>query len=74
MQESKNAIERVGKATGKAVDQTFLDEMAKHHQMAIQMTRSTRFETARLKEMADKMAANQVGEIDELKRTRQRVS
>ena len=74
MQESKNAIARVGKATGTAVDQTFLEEMSKHHQMAIQMTRSTRFDTARLKEMADKMTANQEREIDELKRTRQRVS
>jgi uncharacterized protein (DUF305 family) len=74
MQESKNAIERVRKASGKAVDQAFLDEMAKHHQMAIQMTQQTKFETARLKQMADKMVANQTKEIDERKRTRQRVS
>jgi uncharacterized protein (DUF305 family) len=74
MRESKNAIERVRKASGKAVDQAFLDEMAKHHQMAIQMTQQTKFDTARLKQMADKMVANQTKEIDELKRTRQRVS
>jgi uncharacterized protein (DUF305 family) len=74
MQESKNAIERVRTASGKAVDQAFLDEMAKHHQMAIQMTAHTKFETARLKQMADTMVASQTREIDELKRTRLRIS
>lgn len=73
MEQSKKAIERVRNATGKAVDVAFLQEMAKHHEMAIQMTRDTRFDTTRLKQMADQMAANQTREIGELKRTRQRV-
>jgi uncharacterized protein (DUF305 family) len=74
MQESKKAIERVRTATGKAVDQAFLDEMTKHHQMAIQMTQHTTFETQRLKGMAEKMSASQKREIDEMNRTRQKVS
>jgi uncharacterized protein (DUF305 family) len=48
--------------------------MAKHHEMGVQMIRNTRFENARLKGMADQMAANQTREIGELTRTRQRVS
>jgi uncharacterized protein (DUF305 family) len=74
MQESKKAIERIRAATGKAVDVAFLDEMTKHHEMAIRMTNETHFDTAKLKQMAEKMKANQTKEIGELKRTRQQVS
>jgi uncharacterized protein (DUF305 family) len=74
MQQSKQAIERVRAATGKAVDLAFLEEMAKHHEMAIEMTRETRFDTARLKQMAEKMSENQRRELEQLLRTRQRVS
>lgn len=72
--ESKKAIERVRAATGTQVDHAFIEEMTKHHQMAIQMTRNTQFQNSQLKQMADKMSANQTREIDELKRTHQRVS
>ena len=74
MQESKKAIERVRSASGKAVDVAFLEEMAKHHEMAIQMTKETHFDNTRLKQMADKMVANQTKELGELKQTRERVS
>ena len=74
MQASKQAIERVRTATGKAVDIAFLEEMAKHHEMAIRMTKETHFENARLRSMADKMVASQTKELEELKRTRQQIS
>ena len=74
MEQSKKAVERVRTATGTQVDHAFLEEMSKHHQMAIQMARDTQFQNAKLKQLADKMSANQAREVEELKRAHQRVS
>jgi uncharacterized protein (DUF305 family) len=74
MAESKKAVERVRAATGTQADIAFLDEMARHHEMAIEMTKETRFDSPMLKRMAEKMTANQTRELDELKRARARVS
>ena len=72
--DAKESLARIRRAAGREADWEFLDEMAKHHEMAIHMIRDTRFDNAKLKGMADKMAANQAREIEELKRMRQRVS
>ena len=55
-------------AKGAALDKVFAEEMIKHHQSAEQMIEQTDFKDAQLKALADKMAANQKQEIEELKK------
>lgn len=69
-----NALERVRSATGKDVDLTFLNAMSKHLEMAIQMTRQTRFATPSLKRMAEAMAASHSKELVQLKATLKKIS
>lgn len=73
MQMSKKSIERVQSANGKDVDHAFLEEMSSHHQMAIDMVGMTTFKDARLKQSANKMAAGQRREIQELKSTHKKI-
>jgi uncharacterized protein (DUF305 family) len=74
MEMSKKSIARVRDANGAEVDRAFLEEMAKHHEMAIDMVHSTQFKNTRLKQSANKMETSQKREVQELKSTRQKLS
>ena len=63
--ESKQKLEN---ASGAEVDRAFLQEMAKHHQMALEMVAKTKFKDPELRKMAQKMAADQKRELQELKK------
>jgi uncharacterized protein (DUF305 family) len=66
-QQRQAAMKRLKEASGGALDHAFLEEMAKHHQMAIDMIARTKFQNAALKKMAQKMAAVQRQELKEFK-------
>ena len=53
---------------GSALDKAFADEMAKHHQKALEMIKQAHLTDPKLKQMADKMAAEQKQELHELKK------
>ena len=55
-------------ATGEGLDKAFAAEMAKHHQMAFEMIKQAHLTDAKLKQMADKMSAEQKQELEELKK------
>lgn len=63
--ESKQTIEN---ASGAEVDRAFLQEIAKHHQMQLEMIAKTKFKDAELRQMAQKMAAEQKRELQEIKK------
>lgn len=65
---AKESKAKVESASGTAADQAFLVEMAKHHQMAIDMIAKTKFKDAELRKMAQKMAASQKQELQELRK------
>jgi len=69
-QQSQATMQRLKAAEGEALDAAFLEEMAKHHQQAIMMTEHTKFKSAELRTLAEKMAADQKKELAELKRLR----
>lgn len=63
--ESKQKVEN---ASGTAVDQAFLQEMAMHHQMALEMISKAKLKDAGLRKLAQKMSAEQKRELAELKK------
>ena len=65
--EAQGSMKRLQDATGTAVDHAFVEEMSKHHQMAIDMVEKTKFQNADLRKFAQNMAANQRKELAELK-------
>lgn len=65
--ELKSGLAHVRGATGKDVDVAFLNEMARHYEVALTLARETRFKTPRLKQLAERMAATQQKDIRELK-------
>ena len=65
--ESQASMKRLQDATGTAVDHAFVEEMTKHHQMAIDMVDKTKFQNADVRKFAQNMAANQRKELAELK-------
>lgn len=65
---AKESKAKVESASGAEADQAFLVEMAKHHQMAIDMIAKTKFKDAELRKMAQKMAASQKQELQELRK------
>ena len=67
-QQSQATMKRLRSASGEALDHAFLEEMAKHHQMAIHMIERTKFQNAELNKMAQKMATGQREELKELKK------
>ncbi|MGV3519952.1 DUF305 domain-containing protein [Luteitalea sp.] len=69
--ESQRAMKRLRAASGAALDHAFAEEMAKHHQQAIDMVSRTSFTDPELRTMAQKMAANQKQELSELKKHQQ---
>ena len=73
-QESQASMKRLQSASGNALDRVFLEEMAKHHQMAIDMVGRTTFKNAELRQMAQKMAAAQKQELSEIKQLQKKTS
>jgi uncharacterized protein (DUF305 family) len=65
---AKESIAKVEKADGPAADQAFLQEMAKHHQMALDMIAKARLKDPELLKMSQKMAQEQKRELQELKK------
>jgi uncharacterized protein (DUF305 family) len=63
--ESKQKLEN---ASGAAVDQAFLQEMAMHHQMGMEMISKAKLKDASLRKLAQKMSAEQKKELAELKK------
>ena len=63
--ESKQKLE---KASGADVDQAFLQEMARHHQMALEMIAKAKLNEPALRKLSQKMAADQKRELQELKK------
>lgn len=62
------SLKRVQGGMGAAVDQTFLEEMAMHHEMALEMIAKAKLTTADLRTLAGKMAAEQKRELAELRK------
>lgn len=73
-QQSQASMKRLESASGAALDRAFLEEMAKHHQMAIDMVGRTTFKNAEMRQMAQKMAAGQKQELGELKQLQKKAS
>jgi uncharacterized protein (DUF305 family) len=68
MQKEHHAtMAKLNAASGNALDQLFASEMAKHHEMAIQMIDTATLKDAELRKMADKMKASQSAELKELR-------
>ena len=73
-EQSQATMKRLQNASGEELDRVFLDEMAKHHQMAIDMVGRTTFKNAQMRQMAQKMAADQKQELGEIKRLQKKTS
>lgn len=67
-QQSQATMKRLTSASGAALDHAFVEEMAKHHQMAVDMFERTKFQNTELRKTAQKMAAGQREELKELKK------
>lgn len=67
-QMSNDSKQKVENASGATVDQAFLQEMAMHHQMALEMISKAKLKDAGLRKLAQRMAAEQKKELAELKK------
>lgn len=67
-QQGQKTMGRLKSASGSALDHAFLEEMAKHHEMAISMTEGAKLQDPELKKLASKMVAGQRQELGELKK------
>jgi uncharacterized protein (DUF305 family) len=67
-QQSQMMMKRLKSASGAALDRAFLEDMAKHHQMAISMTEGAKLQDPELKKLAQRMVAGQRQELAELKK------
>ena len=67
-QQSQAVMKRLKSASGQALDHAFLEEMAKHHQQAIDMAQGAKLTTPAIKTMAQKMVAGQRQELGEIKK------
>lgn len=65
-QQSQAMIARLKSASGPALDHAFLEQMTKHHEMAITMTEGAKIEDPQLKRLAQKMVEEQRRELAEL--------
>lgn len=59
---------RLKAANGAALDKAFAEEMSTHHIKAMEMMKQAHLTDATLKQMTDKMAAEQKQELAELKK------
>jgi len=71
-QETMASKKRLEIASGAAVDSTFLEEMTKHHQGALEMISKAKLKDASLRKLSQKMAADQKREIGEFKKLQAR--
>jgi uncharacterized protein (DUF305 family) len=67
-QQAQATMKRLKTATGQALDHAFLEEMAKHHQMAISMGESAKIQNSDLKKLVQTMVQIQRQELAELKK------
>jgi uncharacterized protein (DUF305 family) len=66
--EHQATMAKLKSATGNALDEAFAAEMAKHHEKALDMIKQAHLTDAKLKQMTDKMAAEQKQELQELRK------
>ena len=66
--EHQATMAKLKSATGEGLDKAFAAAMAKHHQMAFEMIKQAHLTDAKLKQMTDKMSAEQKQELEELKK------
>lgn len=67
-QQSQSMMTKLKSASGAALDHAFLEQMAKHHEMAISMTEGAKLQDPELKKLAQKMLTGQRQELAELKK------
>lgn len=67
-QQGQMMMKRLKSASGSALDHAFLEDMSKHHQMAISMVEGAKLDDPELKKLAQKMVAGQRQELAELKK------
>jgi uncharacterized protein (DUF305 family) len=67
-QQSQSMMAKLKSAAGTALDHAFLEQMAKHHDMAISMTEGAKLQNPELKKLAQKMLTGQRQELAELKK------
>ena len=65
--ETQRTMSRLQSASGAALDHAFLEEMAKHHEMAISMSQGAKLQDPQLTRLAEKMRQSQQQELGELK-------
>ncbi len=68
--EHQASMAKLKSATGAALDQVFAAEMIKHHQKMLGMIKQAHLTDGKLKAVADKMAAEQTRELEELKKVK----
>ncbi len=66
--EHQATMAKLKSATGEGLDKAFAAEMAKHHQMAAEMIKQAHLTDPKLRQMADKMSAEQKQELEELEK------
>lgn len=66
--EHQATMAKLKRAAGNGLDKAFAEEMAKHHQKALEMIKQAHLTDTKLKQMADKMAAEQKQELQDLKK------
>jgi uncharacterized protein (DUF305 family) len=64
--EHSASMAKMKSARGEALDRAFVTEMIKHHQSGLEMIKQTQFKDQQLKAIADKIAASQGQELQEL--------
>ena len=67
-QEHEATMAKLKATSGAALDKAFAEEMSKHHVKAMDMMKQAHLTDAKLKQMTDKMAAEQKQELAELKK------
>ena len=67
-QQSQSMMAKLKAGSGAALDHAFLEQMAKHHEMAISMTEGAKLQDPEVKKLAQKMLTSQRQELAELKK------
>jgi len=67
-QQSQSMMAKLKSASGTALDHAFLEQMSKHHAMAISMTEGAKLQDAELKKVAQKMVTGQRQELREIEK------
>jgi len=67
-QRSQSTMAKLKAASGSDLDRAFLEEMAKHHGMAISMTENAKLQDSDLKKLAQQMLTDQRQQLAELQK------